>query len=119
MCIKCERSFIVILVVFSSIASVGSYSAAAQTHEAELDRTKLPIQAPRHEPITELDARDAEPPPRFEVKAPKVAPNIVIVLIDDIGFGTSGAFGGPLTTRTFDRLAEGGLRYNQFHTTAL
>ncbi|MHC4249658.1 MAG: arylsulfatase, partial [Planctomycetota bacterium] len=58
-------------------------------------------------------------PPRFEVKAPEGAPNVVIVLIDDIGFGASTGFGGAINTPTLDRLAKDGLRYNQFHTTAL
>jgi len=84
-----------------------------------LDRTVLPIPEPTYPPITELDARKATPPPRFEVKAPKGAPNVVIILIDDMGFGMSSAFGGPIHMPTVDRLASEGLRYNQFHTTAL
>ena len=87
-------------------------------NSAEIDRTALPIQAPKYKKITELDARNATAPPRFEVKAPKDAPNVVIVLIDDIGFGTAGSFGGPIDTPTIDRLAKNGLSYNQFHTTA-
>ena len=59
------------------------------------------------------------PPPRFEVKAPEGAPNVLIVLIDDMGFGMSSAFGGPIHMPTVERLANDGLRYNQFHTTAL
>ena len=69
--------------------------------------------------ITELDARKATPPPRFEVKAPEGAPNVLIVLIDDMGFGMPSAFGGPIHMPTVERLASAGLRYNQFHTTAL
>jgi arylsulfatase A-like enzyme len=92
----------------------------AQTLPSEkLDRTVLPIREPEYPPITELDARNVEPPPRFEVKAPKGAPNVVIVLLDDIGFGQSSAFGGPVKMSTLDKLAAGGLRYNGFHTTAL
>jgi len=83
------------------------------------DRTVLPIAEPRVVPINTLDARDASPPPRFEVKAPDGAPNVVIVLIDDIGFGHSSAFGGPIQMPTLDKLAAAGLRYNRFHTTAL
>ncbi len=79
----------------------------------------LPIPEPATKPITELDARNAKAPPRFEVKPPKGAPNIVIVLIDDIGFGHSSAFGGPINMPTAERLANNGLRYNRFHTTAL
>ena len=85
----------------------------------ELDRTILPIKEPTPKTFTELDARDATPPERFEVKAPEGVPNVVIVLIDDIGFGHSSAFGGPINMPTLDRLANNGLRYNRFHTTAL
>jgi arylsulfatase len=82
----------------------------------ELDRTVLPIPQPTYPPATELDARNAKAPPPFEVKAPEGAPNVVIVLIDDIGFGTAGSFGGPIATPTLDSLARSGLRYNQFHS---
>jgi arylsulfatase len=83
------------------------------------DRTVLPLQEPSYPPITELDARKATPPPRFEVKVPQGAPNVVIVLIDDMGFGAPSTFGGGISMPTLDRLAQGGLRYNHFHTTAL
>jgi arylsulfatase A-like enzyme len=84
-----------------------------------LDRSVLPIPEPPVKAITTLDARDAKAPPRFEVKAPAGAPNVVIVLIDDIGFGHSSAFGGPIKMPTLEKLANAGLRYNRFHTTAL
>jgi arylsulfatase A-like enzyme len=54
-----------------------------------------------------------------EVTAPKGAPNILLILTDDVGFGATSPFGGPVPTPTFDRLAANGLRYTQFHTTAL
>ena len=54
-----------------------------------------------------------------EVKAPKGAPNILLILTDDVGFGASSTFGGPVPTPTMERLAQEGLRYTQFHTTAL
>ena len=91
----------------------------AQTKGATPDRTVLPIAEPVHKPITELDARKAKAPPRVEVKAPKGAPNVVIVLIDDIGFGHGSAFGGPISMPTLEKLAASGLKYNRFHTTAL
>ena len=56
---------------------------------------------------------------RFEVKPPQGAPNVVIVLIDDIGFGHSSTFGGPIDMPTLEKMASSGLRYNRFHTTAL
>lgn len=99
------------------ISFVGTENLAAA--EAQLDRTVLPIHEPDHKPITTLDARDAKAPPRFEVKAPEGAPNVVIVLIDDIGFGHSSAFGGPIKMPTLEKLANAGLKYNRFHTTAL
>ena len=83
------------------------------------DRTILPIPEPAVATITEADARNATPPPRFEVKAPAGAPNVLVILIDDMGFGMSDAFGGPIQMPTAARLAKNGLRYNQFHTTAL
>src|SRR6478672_4748190 len=89
------------------------------TDSSGIDRTVLPIKEPTYPESTVLDARDAKAPPRFEVKAPAKAPNVVIVLVDDIGFGASSAFGGPINMPTLDKLAAGGLRYNRFHTTAL
>ena len=83
------------------------------------DRTVLPLPEPVYPPITELDVRKATPPPRFVVKAPDRAPNVLIILIDDMGFGQSSAFGGPIRMPTVERLANNGLRYNEFHTTAL
>jgi arylsulfatase len=84
-----------------------------------LDRTVLPIQEPKPPTYKELDVRNVKTPPHFAVKAPAGAPNVVIVLIDDLGFGATSTFGGPIPTPTLDRLAQNGLRYNNFHTTAL
>jgi arylsulfatase len=89
------------------------------TSGSKIDRTILPIQPPKSKAITELDARNVKAPPRFQVKAPEGAPNVVIVLIDDIGFGATSTFGGPIKTPAFDKLAQNGLRFNRFHTTAL
>ena len=61
--------------------------AMAQQKTAPVDRTTLPIAEPKRPVYTEIDARNVKPPPRFEVKAPAGAPNVVIVLIDDLGFG--------------------------------
>jgi arylsulfatase A-like enzyme len=99
-------------------ACLATLSARAQQPE-KLDRTVLPIPEPKLSPITELDVRKAKAPPRFEVKAPKGAPNVLIILIDDMGFGQSSAFGGPIHMPTLERLAANGLMYNRFHTAAL
>jgi arylsulfatase len=84
-----------------------------------LDRTVLPVAEPEYAAITEVDARKATPPGFFEVRPPQGAPNVVIVLIDDFGFGHPETFGGPIHTPTYSALAGAGLRYNRFHTTAL
>ena len=90
-----------------------------ETATGDLDRSVLPIKEPPRPAYKELDARKATPPPRFEVRAPAGAPNVVVVLIDDMGFGVSQTFGGPVATPTMDQLAQNGLKYNRFHTTAL
>lgn len=97
------------------IATAPAFAA----NEVSLDRSTLPIQEPKTKPCTILDARKATPPPAFDVKAPAGAPNVLIVLIDDMGFGQSSAFGGPVQMPTLERLANNGLRFNDFHTTAL
>jgi arylsulfatase A-like enzyme len=86
---------------------------------AAIDRTVLPIPEPAPPTFTVLDVRNASAPPRFEVKAPDGAPNVLVILIDDMGFGMSSAFGGPVHMPTAEALANQGLRYSQFHTTAL
>lgn len=85
----------------------------------ELDRTTLPIKEPTRKTYKELDVRNVTAPPRFEVKAPKGAPNVIVILIDDQGFGATNTFGGPVATPNMDKLAENGIRYNRFHSTAL
>lgn len=92
---------------------------SASLPPGEIDRTVLPIREPVYPSDTTLDARKATAPARFEVKAPAKAPNVVVVLIDDMGFGASAGFGGPCNMPNVERLANQGLKYNRFHTTAL
>jgi arylsulfatase len=86
-----------------------------------LSRDILPIPDSRHVGLTTYDARDPHTkyPPIRTLRPPDGAPNVLIVLIDDAGFGSSSAFGGPCHTPVAERLAKGGLKYNRFHTTAL
>ena len=93
--------------------------ALAQQASDGLDRTVLPIKEPKRETYKEVDASKADAPPRFAVTPPKGAPNVVVVLIDDLGFAGTSAFGGPIGTPTFDRIAGEGVYYNNFHTTAV
>jgi arylsulfatase len=84
-------------------------------------RTVLPIPDQPHVGLTTYDAKDPEAkyPAIKDIRPPAGAPNILIVLLDDVGFGAPSAFGGPCHTPNFERLAGGGLKYNRFHTTAL
>ena len=87
----------------------------------KIQRQCLPIPDRQHVGLTTYDAKDPDTkfPPIRALRPPKGAPNVLIVLIDDAGFGSSSAFGGPCQTPTFEKLAANGLRYNRFHTTAL
>ena len=84
-------------------------------------RAQLPIPEVPHWGLTTYDAKDPDTkfPPIEPLRPPAGAPNVLIVLLDDVGFGASSAFGGPCHTPTFEKLAAGGLKYNRFHTTAL
>jgi arylsulfatase A-like enzyme len=85
------------------------------------DRAILPIPEQKHVGLTTYDAKDPDTkfPPIEPLRPPKGAPNVLIVLLDDVGFAASSAFGGVISTPTAERLAKGGLRFNRFHTTAL
>jgi arylsulfatase A-like enzyme len=84
-------------------------------------RTNLPIPDRPNTGLVTYDAKDPDTsfPPIEPLRPPAGAPNVLIVLIDDTGFGSSSAFGGPCRTPAAERLAANGLRYNRFHTTAL
>jgi arylsulfatase A-like enzyme len=85
------------------------------------ERELLPIADRAYDGPVYEDAKDpaAKFPPIQPLRPPAGAPNVLVVLIDDAGFGCSSAFGGPCQTPTAERLAAGGLKYNRFHTTAL
>jgi arylsulfatase A-like enzyme len=90
------------------------------SHDPE-HRTVLPIQDRRHVGTTPYDAKDPEAkfPPIAPLRPPAGAPNVLVVMLDDVGFGASSAFGGPCNTPTAERLAARGLKYTRFHTTAI
>jgi arylsulfatase len=87
----------------------------------DLPRTVLPIPDREHQGLTTFDAKDPDThyPPIQPLRPPAGAPNVLVVLLDDVGFGASSAFGGPVHTPTAERLAAQGLKFNRFHTTAL
>jgi arylsulfatase A-like enzyme len=86
-----------------------------------LNRTVLPIPDPPRSGLITYDARDPDTkyPPIRDLRPPKGAPNILVILVDDAGFGATSAFGGPCYTPAAEKLAARGLKYNRFHTTAL
>jgi arylsulfatase A-like enzyme len=87
----------------------------------QLPREILPIPDQKHVGLTTFDAKDPDTsfPPITPLRPPSGAPNVLVVLLDDVGFGASSAFGGPCNTPTAERLAREGLKYTRFHTTAL
>ena len=111
--------FVVPVLVLIGCNQPETTSTRESTESYTLDRSVLPIQPPASEAITEMDARNVEKAEHFEVTAPEGAPNVVVVLIDDIGFGATNTFGGAIETPTFSKLADQGLKFNRFHTTAL
>jgi arylsulfatase A-like enzyme len=86
-----------------------------------MQRDVLPVPDRPHEGLITYDAKDPDTsfPPIEPLRPPDGAPNVLVILLDDVGFGASSAFGGPCATPTAERLAAKGLKYNRFHTTAL
>jgi arylsulfatase A-like enzyme len=86
-----------------------------------VQREVLPIPDRTPVNLTTYDAKDPDTsfPPIKPLRPPDGAPNVLVVLLDDVGFGASTTFGGPANTPNLDRLAESGLRYTRFHTTSL
>jgi len=87
----------------------------------EPDRTTLPLPIPEFTGKVGENYRDSTPDwgPALPPSAPSGAPNIVLIVLDDVGYGQLSAYGGPIETPNLDRLAASGLRYTNFHTTAL
>ncbi len=87
----------------------------------DVQRAILPIPDIPQVGLTTYDAKDPDTtyPPIAPLRPPDGAPNVLIILLDDVGFGASSAFGGPCDTPTAERLAAGGLKYTRFHTTAM
>jgi len=110
---------IIFLIAILLVVSCDQEKVAQKSDKTGTDRTVLPLKEPTPQKYTELDVRNAIPPPKFEVKTPEGAPNVLLVLIDDLGFAGTSKFGGPVSTPTFDRMASQGVYYNNFHTTSV
>jgi len=108
------KSFSVNLILLGLVSAVHfAVGGAASAQEV------LPVPASSFNGRIGLSAKDSKPDFPRPTEAPAGAPNVVVVLLDDVGFGASSTFGGPIETTTLDRLAMHGLRYTEFHTTAL
>jgi arylsulfatase len=98
-----------------------SDAAPSNPPRDSVDRSILPIPEKAFAGKIAPIAADATPDSAVgqSVSAPRAAPNILLIMTDDVGFGASSTFGGPVPTPTFERLARAGVRYNNFHTTAM
>ncbi|OCC24376.1 arylsulfatase [Croceicoccus estronivorus] len=105
--------------VFSGVAGAALLSSVAVVAHAEGGDVVLPAPPPPFEGKIGLTYADSTPAFPKPVQAPAGAPNILLVLTDDVGFAASGTFGGPVPTPALDQLAANGLRYTRFHTTAM
>jgi hypothetical protein len=107
----------------SSVMSVSvllsSLALAQSTSSPQGGSVLLPVPEPQFGGIIGRKASESKPDFPKGVTALKGAPNILLILTDDTGFGAPSTFGGPIPTPTLDRVAQDGLRYNNFHTTAL
>ena len=99
----------------------GNGQKRATNGAAAIQREILPIPDQKHVGLTTFDAKDPNTkyPPIEPLRPPPGAPNVLVILLDDVGFGASSAFGGPCHMPTAERLAAGGLKFGRFHTTAL
>jgi len=104
----------------SPVSSAQEVPALAES-AASVDRTVLPPLAPEFKGKIGPDYKQSTPDfrPALPLAAPTSAPNVLIIVLDDVGYGQLGCYGGPIETRNIDKLAAGGLRYGNFHTTAL
>jgi hypothetical protein len=97
------------------------FRAQEQSTAAAEDRTRLPSPLPEFRGKIGQTYKDSTPDwkPALPLSAPAGAPNVLLIVLDDIGYGHLGSYGGPISTPNLDKLAANGLRYSNFHTTAL
>jgi arylsulfatase len=101
------------------LALVFTALAIVPTVAQEADRTKLPLPDAQFNGKIEKTFEGSKQDYPQPTRPPEGAPNVVIIMLDDLGFGHPGTFGGPVPTPALDKLAKEGVRYNRFHTTAI
>ena len=107
------------LVLVASASCIALLASGASAQTADTGQTLPPAWPTPFQGSVSPDLAQSRPDYPRVPKAPVGAPNVLVVLIDDLGFGASSTFGGPVPTPNLDRLAGTGLKYNQFHTTAM
>ena len=100
-------------------STTGLAVAQSATSEAQNSTTGATVLGPKFGGKIDRDVRKSVPEWPKVVTVPKGAPNVLLILIDDVGFSTTSTFGGPVPTPAFDKLATAGLRYNEFHVNAI
>jgi arylsulfatase len=108
-----------LLLSTTSLVAASGISATVPLAQAQQPQEILPKPEPPFQGKIGPTVKDSTPDFPKGVEAPAGAPNVLLILTDDVGFGASSTFGGPIQTSTFQRLADSGLRYNMYHTTAL
>ncbi|TWT66501.1 arylsulfatase [Allorhodopirellula solitaria] len=108
-------------ITIKSTLMAGVFALCASPVLAETpDRTRLPIPDVEPKGYTQLDVREVQrPEPYEELRPPEGAPNVLVVMLDDVGYSQSSLFGGLVDMPTLDSIANQGLVYNNFHTTAV
>ncbi len=101
-----------LLAILLLVAPVAAFAA-------EPDRTALPLPLSKFEGKIGKTYKDSVAAWQHPAMAPKGAPNVIVIMLDDVGFGQTSTFGGLIPTPNLDKLASEGLRYNRFHTTAI
>ena len=108
-----------LLLSTTSLVAVSEISATAPSVQAQQSQEILPKPELPFRGKMGRTLKDSTPDFPKSVEAPAGAPNVLLILTDDVGFGATSTFGGPIQTPNFQRLADSGLRYNMYHTTAL
>src|SRR5262249_29831354 len=116
-----SRAVVILSVVAATLVAwrVSGQQRGRTQRAPAADPTSLPHPDPAFQGAARRTLAGSKPDYPRPVTAPKDAPNVLLVLVDDAGFGNPSTFGGPCQTPALTRLAEGGLRYNRFHVTAL
>jgi arylsulfatase A-like enzyme len=116
---SCISTLVLAVVLLAPCGCKSEAPSTAPGAGASVNRTVLPLSEPNYPAITELDVRKAAAPPLFQVKAPQGAPNVIVILLDNLGFGATKPFGGAINMPTLEGLAKNGLIYVNFHTAPL